>query len=77
VQSCPPLADNVNAIFANRGFKFEKRRQLFIRAYNEPLSIAAMRVGNPDGSPLGIEASCVSGKASATSVVQPAWSNPF
>jgi hypothetical protein len=32
----------------NRRFKFEKSRQLFIRSRNEPLSVVAMRVCNPD-----------------------------
>jgi hypothetical protein len=31
-----------------------KRRQLFIRTHNETLSIVAMRVSNPDRSPLRI-----------------------
>src|SRR4029450_1242174 len=31
-------------------FKFEKSRQPFIRTHNEPLSVAAMRVGDPDCS---------------------------
>jgi len=30
-------------------------RQLFIRVHNETLSVAAMCVGNPDCSPLGID----------------------
>jgi hypothetical protein len=34
--------------------KFEKRRQFFIGMHNEPLSIAAMCVSNPDRSPVGI-----------------------
>jgi hypothetical protein len=38
----------------NRRFKFKKRRQLFIRVHNEALTVAAMRVSNPDGSPVGI-----------------------
>jgi hypothetical protein len=33
-------------------FKFEKRCQLFIRAHNETFSVAAMRISNPDRSPL-------------------------
>ena len=37
-----------------RRFEFEKRSQLFIRAHNETLSVAAMCVCNPDRSPLGI-----------------------
>jgi hypothetical protein len=39
---------------SNRRFKFEKRRQLFIRAHNETLSVVAMRVSNPDRFPVGI-----------------------
>jgi len=38
----------------NRRFEFHKRHQLFIRAHNETLSIAAMRVSNEDCSPVGI-----------------------
>jgi len=37
-----------------RRFKFQKRRQHFIRTHNETLSIAAIRVCNPDRSPVGI-----------------------
>jgi hypothetical protein len=36
------------------GFKFQKCGQLFLSANNETLSVAAMRVSNPDRSPLGI-----------------------
>jgi hypothetical protein len=39
---------------ANRPFKLDKRSQLFIRTHNEAPSIAAMRVSNPDRSPVGI-----------------------
>jgi hypothetical protein len=35
---------------ANHRFEFQKRRQLFIRAHNETLSVVAMRVCNPDCS---------------------------
>jgi hypothetical protein len=35
-------------------FKFDKRSQLFISTPNETLSVAAMRVSNPDCSPVGI-----------------------
>jgi len=42
------------AASANHRFEFQKRRQLFIRTHNVTLSIAAMRVGNPDRSPVGI-----------------------
>jgi hypothetical protein len=38
----------------NRPFQFQKRSQLFIRTHNETLSIAAMRVSNPDRWPVGI-----------------------
>jgi hypothetical protein len=36
----------------NRRFEFKKRRQLFIRPHKETLSVAAMRVGNPERWPL-------------------------
>src|SRR5262249_41716633 len=39
----------------NRPLQFQKCRQLFIRTHNETLFVAAMRVGNPDCSPIGIE----------------------
>jgi hypothetical protein len=39
---------------ANRCFQFDKCRQLFIRPRNETLFVAAMRVGNPDRSLVGI-----------------------
>jgi hypothetical protein len=38
----------------NRRFEFQKRSQLFIRVHNETLPVVAMRVNNPDRSPLGI-----------------------
>jgi hypothetical protein len=38
---------------ANRRFQFQKCSQYFIRPYNETLSVA-MRVNNPDRSPLAI-----------------------
>jgi hypothetical protein len=40
------------AASATRRFKFKTRSQLFIRTHNETLSVAAMRVGNPDRSPV-------------------------
>lgn len=40
----------------NRSFKFQKRRQLFIRAGNQTLSVAAMSINNPNRSPLGTAA---------------------
>ncbi|PYK62643.1 MAG: hypothetical protein DME50_18955 [Verrucomicrobia bacterium] len=39
----------------DRRFKLDKRSQLFIRTHNEMLSVAAMRVSNPDCSPLRIK----------------------
>src|SRR5262249_4698123 len=38
----------------NRRFEFHKRRQYFIGAHNEPLSIVAMCINNPDCSPFVI-----------------------
>jgi len=38
----------------NRRFDFQKRRQLLIGPQNETLSIVAMRISNPDCSPVGI-----------------------
>jgi hypothetical protein len=35
-------------------FEFEKRREYFIRVHNETLSVVAVRVRNPDRSPIGI-----------------------
>ena len=39
---------------ANCRFQFHKRSQLFIRVNNEMLSVVAMRIGNPERSPAGI-----------------------
>jgi hypothetical protein len=38
----------------NRRFKFQKRSQLFIRAYNKTLSVIAMGVSNPDCSAFAV-----------------------
>ena len=43
-----------NSATPNRRFEFDERSQLFIGAHNETLSVAAMRVRNPDRSPVGI-----------------------
>jgi len=40
--------------FVNRPFQFKKRGQLFIRTHNETLPIVAVRIDNPDRSPLAI-----------------------
>jgi hypothetical protein len=44
----------IHCELANCRFQFQKSRQLFIRTHNEALSVAAMCVGNPDRSPVGI-----------------------
>jgi hypothetical protein len=41
--------------YTNRGFQFNKRRQLFIRTHNETLSVATMCIGNPNRSPARID----------------------
>ena len=46
---------NQFAASANRRFKFQKRRQLFIRVHNETLSVVAVCVYNPDRSPFEIQ----------------------
>jgi hypothetical protein len=38
----------------NRRFQFHERGQLFFGSRNETLSVVAMRVNNPDCSPLRI-----------------------
>src|SRR5438132_284909 len=44
------------SLIARDSFEFQKRSQLFIRMHNETLSVAAMRVSNPDRSPFTIMA---------------------
>ena len=49
----------LNAVYTadsilNSRFEFHKRNHLFIRPHNETLSVAAMRVNNPDRSPARI-----------------------
>jgi hypothetical protein len=46
-------AETQFAASKNRGFQFQKRRQLFIRPHNETLSLVKMRISN-DRSPVGI-----------------------
>jgi hypothetical protein len=43
------------AAIPSRRFEFQKSGQLFIRTHNEPLSVAAMSVNNPDCSSLRIK----------------------
>jgi hypothetical protein len=51
IQIVRPFSQWVNT---NVPFQFQKRSQLFIRAHNETLSVAAMRVSNPERSSVGI-----------------------
>ncbi len=53
-QSRLSLRVNVRCGGANRRFQFQKRRQLFLRVRNEPLSVVAVCVCNQDRSPVGI-----------------------
>jgi hypothetical protein len=41
--------------FGSRRFQLHGRRQFFIRTHNKALSVAAMRVNNPDCSSLRIK----------------------
>jgi hypothetical protein len=49
------VAGRARCCDGNHRFEFQKRSQLFIRTHNEPLSVAAMRVSNPDCATLGID----------------------
>jgi hypothetical protein len=53
-------------------FKFHKRSQLFIRAHNETLPVVAMRVSNPDRSPVGIIVRPLASIAETQPQLQPA-----
>ena len=44
----------LTAICANHRFQCHERSQLFVRTHNETLSVAAMRVSNPDRSSVGV-----------------------
>ena len=50
----PNIRYSINAMIRVCSFKLKKRAQLFIRTHNETLSVVAMRVCNPDRSPIGI-----------------------
>jgi hypothetical protein len=41
------VSDFVPSHIASRRLQFQKRRQYFIGAHNEPLSVVAVRVNNP------------------------------
>jgi hypothetical protein len=50
-----PIVPHWGSSFIRCGsLKFQKRSQYFIRVHNETFSVAAMRVSNPDRSPLRI-----------------------
>jgi hypothetical protein len=40
--------------FPDRRFKLDKCSQFFFRSLDQPLFVVAMRVNNPDRSPVGI-----------------------
>ena len=48
------LPARVMVVAIARRFKFQKRSQLFISVHDETLSVLAMRVCDPDRSPVGI-----------------------
>jgi hypothetical protein len=48
------MAESLWTDGADRRFKLDKRRQLFVSVHNKPLSVAAMRVSNEDCSPVRI-----------------------
>ena len=49
------LRDQLHRELMYRPFQFNKRSQLFIRTHNETLSVAAMRVNDPNRSPFAIQ----------------------
>jgi hypothetical protein len=51
---CRSVEIKLNIGCSYRRFKLNKRGQLLIRLHNETLSVAAMRVCNPDRLPVGI-----------------------
>jgi hypothetical protein len=48
----PPFTISASPFPFIVGFEFKKRSQLFIRSHNETLAVAAMRVCNPERSPV-------------------------
>jgi hypothetical protein len=47
------LRQCIHRELVNRPFQFQKRGQDVIRAHNETSSVVAMRVNDPDRSPVG------------------------
>ena len=55
-RQCPnDLRDQIHRKVVYRPLQFHKRSQLIIRTHNEALSVATMRVCNPDCSPFAIQ----------------------
>jgi hypothetical protein len=52
LQGSSPTSDHSYGLESR--FKFHKRSQLLIRTHNETLSVTAVRVHNPNRSPVGI-----------------------
>ena len=50
----PPARQDNLLQAPSRRFQFQKRRQLFVRTHNETLPVVAMRIRNPDRSPVGV-----------------------
>ena len=50
------LERNTLRLLRHLTFEFKKRRQLFIRTHNKALTVATVRVSNPDRSPARVRA---------------------
>jgi len=48
------LAEKVRHFSGRDSFKFKKRCELFVGVHNKTPSVVAVRVNNPDRSPVGI-----------------------
>jgi hypothetical protein len=53
-KNCPTVGLTSITVIACASFEVQKGSQLFLRTHNETLSVVAMRVSNPDRSPVGI-----------------------
>jgi hypothetical protein len=53
-RNCPSRLSHLANVATITDSEFEKRSQLFIGVLNEPPTVAAIRVRNPDRSPAGI-----------------------
>jgi len=54
LEKISPACRGNSSASANRRFEFHKRGQQFIRVHNVTFAFIAMRVCNPDRSPVGI-----------------------